>query len=140
MKKIKKPVVKLNLPLAVNQDWTQTPCTLIGYDSQGILKVLGMYDFRDYGVIRAQLVNPTTITAISNKGQLLQFSIKPPSSRQPSFLITLTSQLSLGNWKSLVSSSVSPDGSSVLLMDFGGIRRYNKNGEYMNSADNDVIV
>ena len=124
----------------MNQNWTKAACTLIGYDGQGNLRVLGMYDFRDYGVIRAQLVNATTIMAVSNKGLLLQFSIKPPTSRQPTFTITFTSQISLGNWKSLVSSAVSPDGLSLLLTDFGGIRRYNKNGEYINSVDNDVII
>lgn len=125
------------MPLAVNQNWLEVPCTLVGYDSNGNVAVLGTFDFRALGIVSAYLVSPTSIVGVSNKGSLVQLSIKSPS-KQASFMIQVESQNSLGNWNSLVSTAVSSDGNSVLLTDFGGIRRYGKNCEFVNSVENDV--
>lgn len=128
----------MNCPVAVNQNWIQTPCILVGYDMNGIMKVLGAYDFRQYGIIAAEVVNSTTIVGISNKGVVVQFSIKPLSGKQTTFTITPKVQSALGNWNTLVSSSVSSTGSTILLTDFGGIRKYGKNGEFVNCVESSV--
>lgn len=130
----------MNTPIAVNRDWTKTPCVLSGFDASGTFKVLGMYDFSQLGIIAAHLVNPTTIVGISNKGYIVQFSIKAPTTKQPNFAITVTTQASFGNWNSLVSTAISADGQTVVLTDFGGIRKYSKGGEFLSSIENDVEV
>lgn len=135
---MKKVATQMNRPVAVNQNWTQTPCILVGYDMNGSMKVLGTFDFRQYGIIAAEVVNSTTVVGISNKGVVVQFSIKPPSGKQATFTITPTVQNALGSWNTLVSSSVSSTGSTILLTDFGGIRRYGKNGEFVNCVESNV--
>ena len=132
--------IKSNLPISVNSNWTQTPCVLSGYDPCGTFKVLGMYDFSQYGIVSAQLVNPSTIVGISNRGLIVQFAVKPPTAKQPNFSISVTAQIPLGNWNSLVSTAVSADGQSVVLTDFGGIRKYGKGGEFITSFENDVLI
>lgn len=135
---MKKVATQMNRPVAVNQNWTQTPCILVGYDMNGSMKVLGTFDFRQYGIIAAEVVNSTTVVGISNKGVVVQFSIKPPSGKQATFTIAPTVQNALGSWNTLVSSSVSSTGSTILLTDFGGIRRYGKNGEFVNCVESNV--
>lgn len=122
----------------MNQNWVDSSCSFIGVDSYGEFKVLATLNMQQFNIIAAVVVNPTTIIGVSNKGAILTFSVKPPTTKQPSFSISLDSQTILGNWKSLASTAVSQDGSYVLLTDFGGIRKYNKNGEFIQCVDKEV--
>lgn len=111
----------------------------MGVDAYGETKILASMNMQQFGVISAVVVNPSTIMGVSNQGTILTFSVKPPTTKQPSFSITLESQTVLGNWKSLTSTAISHDGSFVLLIDFGSIRKYGKNGEFIQCVDKEVM-